>query len=614
VIIGTAGHVDHGKSALVEALTGHCMDRLAEERRRGITIDLNFAPFPLPDGSVAGFIDVPGHEDFVQTMVAGASGIDLVLLVVAADEGIMPQTREHLAIVEQLGIPRGIAVITKSDLVEPEWLELLLAEVAEWIADSTVAFGAPLAVSAVSGQGLAALGAAIAALRADGRPRDREDLFRMPVDRAFSVSGIGTVITGTAWSGSVVVGQLVRLLPSGKEGRVRSIETFGGAVERSLPGARTAIGLAGIERSLVRRGEVAVSAEAPWAASRALDVRIESLPGMDDRLAERVRVRVGLGTAEVMARLHRRPDGEGSTGALARLALESPVVARGGDRFVLRSFSPVTTVGGGTVLDPLPPRRGASWPPLLASMQPAERLSALVSRRRNGAALSDLPVLLGISPAETPTVAGAATGLGEVGGSLVPVETLRELEIAALALVDAWHRTHPADLGAPAETIRKGLSRTGVLAMSAVNALVADGRLVRREALIHRAGWRPTGGATSGELDRLVSLLESAGLVPPSLAELEVSSGHADLRAMLKAPIADGRLVAVAPDRYFAAGPLRAFEAVLEAIGASGPITPQALRDRLGLSRKFLIPLLEWADRRGLTRRSGEGRVLARRS
>jgi len=614
VIIGTAGHVDHGKSALVEALTGHRMDRLAEERRRGITIDLNFAPFPLPDGTVAGFIDVPGHEDFVQTMVAGASGIDLVLLVVAADEGIMPQTREHLAIVEQLGIPRGIVVVTKSDLVEQEWLELLMAEVAEWTARSAVAFEAPLAVSAVSGQGLPALRAAIAALGRRGRPRDRDDLFRMPVDRAFSVPGIGTVITGTAWSGSVAIGQLVRLLPSGREGRVRSIETFGSAVERSLPGARTAIGLAGVERTLVRRGEVAVAPEAPWSASTAFDARIDTLPGIDDRLVDRVRVRVGLGTAEVMARLHVRPDGDGKGARLARLALESPVVARGGDRFVLRSFSPVTTVGGGTVLDPAPPRRGASWPPLLASTRPAERLSALVSRRRHGAEVADLPVLLGVSPAETRAVITAATGLGEVGGRLVPVETLRGLESAALALVDEWHRAHPADPGAPTETIRKGLSRTGALAISTIEALVADGRLVRRDAVIHRAGWRPVGGAASGEVDRLVSLLEEAGLAPPSLPELQAAAGHPDLRVMLKAAVSDGRLVAVAPDRYFATGPLAGFVAALETIGASGTITPQALRERLGLSRKYLIPLLEWADRQGLTRRDGESRVLARRT
>ena len=614
MIIGTAGHVDHGKSALVEALTGHRMDRLAEERRRGITIDLNFAPFPLPDGSVAGFIDVPGHEDFVQTMVAGASGVDLVLLVVAADEGIMPQTREHLAIVEQLGIPRGIAVITKADLADPEWLELLTAEVGEWLSGSSVAFDSPLAASALTGEGLPALRAAIAAQAAHTRLRDPQDLFRMPVDRAFSVSGIGTVITGTAWSGSVVVGQVIRLLPDGREGRIRSIETFGAPVERSQPGARTAIGLAGVERAVVRRGDLAVTPEAPWASSRALDVRLESLAGMGDRLAERTRVRVSLGTTEVMARLHLRPGGEGQASTLARLALESPMVARGGDRFVLRSFSPVTTIGGGTILDPVPPRRGAAWPPSMGALPPADRLGALVARRREGARTADLPVLLGVSPAEAESLVHGAAGLTEVAGRLVPASELRVLERAALDLVEEWHRSHPADSGAPIATIRKALSRTGGLAMAAIDALVAAGTLVRREALLLRPGWRATGGASSEEIERLVRVLEEAGLAPPSLAELEATSGQGDLRTMLKPPVAEGRLVAVAPDRYFAAGAITRFVAALEAIGTEGAITPTALRERLGLSRKFLIPLLEWADRRGLTRRSGESRVLLKRS
>ncbi|HTO74318.1 MAG TPA: selenocysteine-specific translation elongation factor, partial [Gemmatimonadales bacterium] len=237
MIIGTAGHVDHGKSALVEALTGKRMDRLAEERRRGITIELNFAPFDLPDGRRAGIVDVPGHEDFVQTMVAGASGLDLVLLIIAADEGLMPQTLEHRAIVEQLGVPLAIPVITKTDLVEAEWLELLVAEVAEWTAGSPVHFSAPVAVSAKSGQGVPELREAIASSLSKAPPRDQADLFRMPIDRAFSVAGTGTVITGTTWSGQVQVGQTLRLLPSGIEARIRSIESFGQASGASVPGA-----------------------------------------------------------------------------------------------------------------------------------------------------------------------------------------------------------------------------------------------------------------------------------------------------------------------------------------------------------------------------------------
>src|SRR3954471_13021155 len=246
MIIGTAGHIDHGKSTLVTALTGRPMDRLAEERRRGITIDLNFAPLDLGAGRVAGIVDVPGHEDFVRTMVAGASGIDIALLVIAADEGIMPQTTEHLAVLEHLGVPVGIPVVTKADLVDPEWLELVLLEVAERLAASSVAFAPPIAVSARIGEGVADLRERIGAQQAAVRPSG--DLFRLPVDRAFSVAGVGTVVTGTSWSGRLEVGDAVVLLPDGDEGRVRSVEMFGQASEHSEPGARTAVGIAGVAR------------------------------------------------------------------------------------------------------------------------------------------------------------------------------------------------------------------------------------------------------------------------------------------------------------------------------------------------------------------------------
>ena len=272
MIIGTAGHIDHGKSALVTALTGVAMDRLAEERRRGITIDLNIAPLDL-DGSVAGVVDVPGHEDFVRTMVAGASGIDLALLVIAADEGIMPQTEEHLAILEQLGIRTVLPVVTKRDLVEQDWLELVLAEVAARGRRSSVKFDPPMAVSAVTGDGIEPLRRRLRehAQRAERRPDD--DVFRIPVDRAFSVAGVGTVITGTAWSGVVAVGDRVRLLPGGVEGRVRSIESHGQALARSRPGTRIALGLAGLERTDARRGQVVVAADVPWPTWRSASFR-----------------------------------------------------------------------------------------------------------------------------------------------------------------------------------------------------------------------------------------------------------------------------------------------------------------------------------------------------
>ncbi|MEP6572912.1 MAG: selenocysteine-specific translation elongation factor, partial [Gemmatimonadota bacterium] len=340
MIIGTAGHIDHGKSALIQALTGRAMDRLAEERRRGITIDLNFAPLDLGDGQIAGIVDVPGHEDFVRNMVAGASGVDLVLLVVAADEGIMPQTREHLAIVEQLGVTRGIPVITKRDLVEEDWAEMVGLEVAEWLQRSPIQFGDPIAVSAVQGLGIAELRTRIIAELTNIGARPAADLFRLPADRVFSVAGVGTVVTGTIASGTVAIGDAIRIMPAGREGRVRSIEVHGVKVERSQAGTRTAVGLAGVERGEVERGDVLVNASEAWSQGTALDVELRLLPGATRALSARSRVRIHLGTTEVLARVHpRSPIAPGESG-LARLALESPLAARGGDRFVLRSYSP----------------------------------------------------------------------------------------------------------------------------------------------------------------------------------------------------------------------------------------------------------------------------------
>ncbi|HEX5633224.1 MAG TPA: selenocysteine-specific translation elongation factor, partial [Gemmatimonadales bacterium] len=324
MIVGTAGHIDHGKSALVAALTGRGMDRLAEEQRRGITIELGFAPLPLGDGLMAGVVDVPGHEDFVRTMVAGASGIDVALLVVAADDGIMPQTEEHLMVLEQLRVRRGIPVITKADVAEPEWVELLAEEVAARLRSSPVRFEPPIPVSVRTGQGLEALRAALAALAREAGPRAEADLFRLPVDRAFSVAGAGTVVTGTAWSGSVGVGERVLVLPLGREARVRSLESFGVARERTVPGARVALGLVGLDREEAERGITLVSPDAGWMPTTRLDALLELGPGVP-ALRDRSRVRVHLGTASALARVALdAPLDDGRI--VARLHLETPLV------------------------------------------------------------------------------------------------------------------------------------------------------------------------------------------------------------------------------------------------------------------------------------------------
>src|SRR6266403_2023301 len=300
-VIGTAGHIDHGKTALVKALTGVDTDRWEEEKRRGITIDLGFAPLALGDAIQASLVDVPGHEGFVRNMLAGATGIDVALLVIAADEGIMPQTEEHLAIVELLGVRRGIPVITKRDLVDGEWLDLVRGEVSTRLAASRVRWDPAVATSVVTGEGLDDLRDALRRVAGDLVERPTDDLFRLPIDRVFAVAGAGTVVTGSTWSGSVAVGDAVQLLPLGREARVRSIEVHGQKAERAVPGRRTALALVGVDKSELARGHVAVTGSG-WRATTLIDAAVELLPAARKPIASRTRVRVHLGTAEVLAR------------------------------------------------------------------------------------------------------------------------------------------------------------------------------------------------------------------------------------------------------------------------------------------------------------------------
>ena len=609
MIVGTAGHIDHGKSALVTALTGVAMDRLAEERRRGITIDLNFAPLDLGTG-VAGVVDVPGHEDFIRTMVAGASGIDLALLVIAADEGVMPQTEEHLAILEQLGVPAGIPVVTKADLADPEWVELVAAELAERLAGSSVRFDQPVVVSARTGQGIETLREALAAHARCLRPRAATDLFRMPVDRAFSLAGVGTVVTGTAWSGRLAVGASVALLPGTGRGRVRSLESFRHSVERSDPGARTAVGIAGLAREDAVRGMVLVEEAAPWTATTALDVEVALGRGATRPLGARARVRLHLGTGEVMARVSPRGAIEPGGRGLARLALEQPVVARGGDRFVLRSFSPVSTIGGGRVLDPLPPRRRPLWPGGLGAASDADRLAALLQRRPSGIPAAMLAVLLGMPPEPASELAHAAPGARLAGDRWVAADALARSSVHALEVLRRHHRAHPSDPGMPLETLRQSLGSTDGFAETVLGDLVKAGRIRRQERVVALAGFAPRVAGGEAEIDRIVAILEQAALTPPSLPELERQTGHHDVGAVLRLAAASGRVEAVERDRYYARPALDRFVAVLTEVGSETTIAPAALRDRLGISRKFLIPLLEWADGKGLTVRVGDGRKL----
>jgi selenocysteine-specific elongation factor len=606
VIIGTAGHIDHGKSALVTALTGRAMDRLAEERRRGITIDLNFAPLQVDGRVVAGIVDVPGHEDFVRTMVAGASGIDLVLLVVDAVEGIRPQTLEHLAVVEQLRIPRGIPVITKVDLADPEWIDLVELEVMDRVAKSPVPFEAAARVSVVTGAGIQDLRERLgqAVRRSDGpmvRPNDGP--LRLPIDRAFPVAGTGTVVTGTLWSGTVSIGDAVRIEPDGLEARVRSVESHGSAVERGVPGSRIAIGLAGVDVSALRRGQSLVRAGDDWAPVRVIDAIVSQLADAPRALVSRTRVRVHLGTAEVMARVYpREAIAPGESGA-ARLVLEAPIIVSGVDRLVLRSFSPVTTIGGGWVFDPEPPRK-SPWPREVQSPDPIERLTGLLQRRERGIPVRALPRVLGesVSLSECP-------GAIQVGDRVIHRPDFEAVRGGLLGRLEAFHRQDPAAPGISLETLRASLGSRAWLAEEWIARLERNGLVRLADGLASLASHQPSSGGGDEELASVVRQIEAAGLEGATVAQLGAQVRVKDLRGALRIARDWGLVEAVEQDRYLGVSALGQVADAIRAAGAGNvEIQPAALRDRIGLSRKHVIPLLEWADRKGITWRDREGR------
>lgn len=608
MIIATAGHIDHGKSALVEALTGRPMDRRPAERRRGITLDLGFAPLAVAPGVVAGVIDVPGHEDLIRTMAAGASGADAALLVVAADEGIMPQTEEHLLVLEHLGVPNGLPVVTKRDLVGDEWLGLVMEEVCARAARSSVAFSAPIAVSARTGAGLDALRAALARLRDSGRVRHRDDLFRLPVDRVFTVAGTGTVVTGTCWSGTIAVGAEVRVLPGGAPARVRGIESHGEAVDHAGPGTRVALALAAVARTELGRGSVIVGGDAPWNATTRADVRMALAPGARG-VEGRTRVHFLSGTAETSAwLLPRGPVAGGGDGA-ARVRLERPMVLRTGDSFLLRSASPARPIGGGVVLDPAPPAR-ASWPEELTHADAAQHLRSIVGRRRDGITVGELPLLTGRTPRSAERLARADGALVRIGDRFVARTSLEGARARLLDALRGFHDARPGDAGMPLQTLRRsGGAAAGIVEM-ALRSAEQMGALSIDGALARAAGFRPRVAGGDAVVRRLIDRLEDAGLTPPSADELVAETRRSDLPAILRIAAGAGEIVPVERDRYFARRALDEFVRILREIGTEGDIGVSPLRERLGLSRKFLIPLLEWADREGITVRIGDRRRL----
>jgi selenocysteine-specific elongation factor len=615
VVIGTAGHVDHGKTALVKALTGVDTDRFPEEQKRGITIDIGFAPLDLGGEVRASVVDVPGHEDFIRNMVAGATGIDLALLVVAADEGVMPQTVEHLAILELLGVQVGAVAITKADLAEPDWLDLVRSDVEERLRRTSIAWEAPVPVSVINGRGIEQLRGTLAEGAARTANRARDDLFRMPVDRVFSLAGAGTVITGTTWSGSVKVGQQVSILPQGVSGRVRSVEVHGMRRDEAEPGRRTALALAGVERAEAGRGSVAVTDPA-WRSTSTIDVRLSLLPDAPRSITQRTRLRLHLGTAEVLARVTPAAGdiAPGESG-IVRLRLEEPLVARWGDRGVIRAYSPVATIGGCVVVDPWPVQRPHR--PIedsaRESADPPERIrSFAVNSGAEGIPVGDLPVRAGIHAGQVAEMVSRALetpDLRRVSDRIVPAAVLEAVREEALRSLSRYHAAHPLAPGMPLELLRQAI-RSVTLGEYVLAELEQAGKIISGFGVARLADHAPVLDAKQEHRGaELLGSLTSAGTEGRTLQELDEVVRDGSAREIIEYYVRQGTAVRVGEDRYYERNVLDglARRALVEIQRVEGA-TPAQLRDHLQLSRKYLIPLLEWLDLKGFTLRAGDAR------
>ena len=629
VIIGTAGHVDHGKTVLVKVLTGTDTDRLAEEKRRGITIEPGFARLDWPDGTQAGIVDVPGHEKFIKNMLAGAGGIDLAMLVIAADEGVMPQTVEHMDILSLLGVQGGLVVLTKAELVDDNWLEFVRRQALE-LTEGTFLEGTPiLAVSAVTGQGIPELRDALYRLVQEAREKSALASFRLPIDRVFSVDGFGTVVTGTLTEGTVRVGDAVELVPSGLQSRVRTLQVHGESVDAAYAGQRAALNLTNLQKSEIRRGDAAVR---PGSArsSRMLDVRLRCLRNAKRTVLNGSQVHLYHGTSVHLAKavLLERDELRPGESCLAQLRLTEPMAVKQGDRFVIRFYSPVETIGGGTVLDPRPLRHKRHDPAVLDNLILREQGSGsqrlLQAAEEFGVSLPDSSQLAERSGLDTGTAVSLLADLLNQGKLAEPLPgryaaalALDTLWDRCRELLSAYHQKHPLHAGMPAAELRQKLFRqiTPAEGDALLEVFRAEGRMKRaenrwalaefsirltkrqtalRDALLERF---LRGGP---EPDTIEAVLDS---IPPERRE--------EARQVLESLLTGGELVRLSPELCWHREVFQEGLDILRTLCADhGAVTLAEVRDALDTTRKYALLFLEACDRRQITVREGDCRRL----
>lgn len=628
VILGTAGHIDHGKTSLIRAMTGIDTDRLKEEKERGITIELGFAHMKLPSGQVLGIVDVPGHEKFVKNMVAGASGIDLVALIIAADEGVMPQTREHMEICQLLEVKHGLVVLTKADMVDEEWLDMVQEDATGFL-EGTFLEDAPMVpVSSVTGQGIDELIRVLDALVQEIPEHDPGSFFRLPVDRVFVMRGFGTVITGTTVSGSVRIGEEVTVYPQKVHSRVRGLQVHNREVEEARRGQRTAVNLQGLEKAQLQRGDVVAAREA-LRNTYMIDVLLELLPAAPRKMKNRSKARFHTGTAEVIATvvLLDRDELKPGESCFAQIRLDRPLAVLMRDRFVLRSYSPVRAIGGGKILNALPLKKKRHSKKVLEELEVFNSgdLAGITEQfvslgRFQGVEHANLPFLTNSRESALKDILQQLLSRRKIfqydreRKVYIHRDFYDEARREILDTLGAYHRNNPLKAGLSKEELRSRTAgaRNPKLFNYMIGQLVQEALVARDQEVLHLSEHKVTLGQDQEKVrEEIETAYREGGLQPPYFKEIKDRFPESTARDVLHIMTKEGVLVKVKEDLYFHR---RAVDDLQERLVAflkeNGEITTPQFKEMSGVSRKYAIPLIEHFDLNQLTVRVGDNRVL----
>ena len=618
IILGTAGHIDHGKSSLVKALTGIDPDRLKEEKERGITIDIGFADLAYPDDNLTvGIVDVPGHEKLISNMLAGAGGIDMVLMVIAADEGIMPQSREHLSICNLLNIQSGLIAITKSDLVEKDWLTLVTEEIGDFVTGTFLEDAPIVPVSSKTGENLELLKKEIRDRALTITPKTSGGLFRLPIDRVFTLKGFGTVITGTAISGAITVEAPIEILPRGITTKVRGLHSHGKAITRASAGQRVAINLQGVEKQDLQRGDVAV-APSSFVPTKTMDLFLTLLKEVP-ALKNRSLVHFYTGTSETIARviLYEKEDLKAGESCFCQFRLQDPVIAMSGDRYIIRRFSPLETLGGGEILDPTPGRRrrkdGIQDLQGFQAMQLGQKLALKIEK--SGLAGVTVQTINGWINADLSAIQHALNGLKQSGEVIRHEDILLHKNAFALLnskvreLLKTFHRENPLKPGMPKEEVRTLLnidSRLFNFLLSSLKDVIVDKDLLRMKEFAVALS-----GAAEAHKTKILALLMQGEFQPPTKAEMAeaLKMDQKQITDILNILSKDRAVMRVNESIYLSTAAYDKMIHALKSFFSKKPeLTVAEFRDLLNTSRKFALPFLEHLDAAKVTLRIGDAR------